>query len=244
MYSRTCVVLDKSFGAPTITHDGVTVAKEIELDDHFQNMGAQMLKEAATRTNDVAGDGTTTATVLAQAMVTEGLRNVAAGANPMLLERGIDLGTQAVVDEIRKRSIPVKGSHDIEHIAAIAANDTEIGQLLAQAMDKVGQDGVITIEEGKSLKVEVEYTEGMQFDRGYISPYFVSDLQRMEASLDEPYVLITDKKVSGTTDLCQSWRSWSGWPPGSGDHRRGRRRRSAGNASGQQAPRHPERGGS
>src|SRR5256714_6599272 len=195
------VAIDKKWGAPTITHDGVTVAKEIELEDHFQNMGAQMLKQAATKTNDVAGDGTTTSTVIAQAIVTEGLRNLAAGANPMLLKRGINFGTQAVVDEIKKLSIPVKGKHDIEHIAAIAANDIEIGQLLAQAMDKVGQDGVITIEEGKSLKVEVEYTEGMQFDRGYISPYFVSDLQRMEASLDEPYVLITDRKISGTTDL-------------------------------------------
>jgi chaperonin GroEL len=160
-----------------------------------------MLKEAATRTNDVAGDGTTTATVLAQAIVTEGLRNLAAGANPMLLKRGINLGTEAVVAEIKKLSIPITGKHDIEHIAAIAANDTDIGKLLAQAMDRVGQDGVITVEEGKSLKVEVEYTEGMQFDRGYISPYFVSDVQRMEASLDEPYVLITDKKISGTTEL-------------------------------------------
>src|SRR3954453_16612844 len=195
------VALDKKWGAPTVTHDGVTVAKEIELDNHFQNMGAQMLKQAATKTNDVAGDGTTTSTVIAQAIVTEGLRNLAAGANPMLLKRGINLGTQAVVDEIKKLSIPVKGKHDIEHIAAIAANDIEIGQLLAQAMDKVGQDGVITIEEGKSLKVEVEYTEGMQFDRGYISPYFVSDVQRMEASLDAPYVLISDRKISGTTEL-------------------------------------------
>jgi chaperonin GroEL len=195
------VAIDKKWGAPTITHDGVTVAKEIELDNHFQNMGAQMLKEAATRTNEVAGDGTTTAIVLAQAIVTEGLRNLAAGANPMLLKRGIEAGTRGVVEEIEKLSIPVKGQRDIEHVAAIAANDTEIGQLLAQAMDKVGRDGVITVEEGKSLNVEVEYTEGMQFDRGYISPYFVSDVQRMEASLDEPYVLITDKKISGTTDL-------------------------------------------
>ena len=195
------VAIDKKWGAPTITHDGVTVAKEIELEDHFQNMGAQMLKQAATKTNDVAGDGTTTSTVIAQAIVTEGLRNLAAGANPMLLKRGINLGTQAVVDEIKKLSIPVKGRQDIEHIAAIAANDMEIGQLLAQAMDKVGQDGVITVEEGKGLKLEVEYTEGMQFDRGYISPYFVNDLQRMEASLDEPYVLITDKKISATTDF-------------------------------------------
>src|SRR5437879_4638336 len=195
------VAIDKKWGAPTITHDGVTVAKEIELEDHFQNMGAQMLKQAATKTNDVAGDGTTTATVLAQAIVTEGLRNLAAGANPMLLKRGIDAGTRAVVDEIKKLSIPVKGHSDIEHIAAIAGNDPEIGKLLAQAMDKVGHDGVITVEEGKGLKVEVEYTEGMQFDRGYISPYFVSDLQRMEASLDEPYVLLTDTKISGTNAL-------------------------------------------
>jgi chaperonin GroEL len=195
------VAIDKKWGAPTITHDGVTVAKEIELEDHFQNMGAQMLKEAATKTNDVAGDGTTTATVLAQAIVTEGLRNLAAGANPMLLKRGIDAGTRAVVAEIDKMSIPVNGHSDIEHIAAIAANDPQIGQLLAEAMDTVGRDGVITVEEGKSLKVEVEYTEGMQFDRGYISPYFVSDLQRMEASLDEPYILLTDKKISGTSDL-------------------------------------------
>src|SRR6188472_1246779 len=150
------VAIDKKWGAPTITHDGVTVAKEIELENHFQNMGAQMLKQAATKTNDVAGDGTTTATVLAQALVTEGLRNLAAGANPMLLKRGIDLGTEVVVAEIKKCAIPVAGTHDIEHIASIAANDTEIGQLLAEAMAKVGQDGVITIEEGKSLKVEVE----------------------------------------------------------------------------------------
>ncbi len=195
------VAIDKQWGAPTVTHDGVTVAKEIELEDHFQNMGAQMLKEAATRTNDAAGDGTTTATVLAQAMVTEGLRNLAAGANPMLLKRGINRGTEAVVEQIARLSIPVQGKQDIEHIATIAANDAEIGQLLARAMDKVGQDGVITIEEGKSLKVEVDYTEGMQFDRGYISPYFVSDVQRMEAILDAPYVLITDRKISGTTDL-------------------------------------------
>ncbi|HEV7665778.1 MAG TPA: chaperonin GroEL, partial [Chloroflexota bacterium] len=195
------VAIDKKWGAPTVTHDGVTVAKEIELENQFQNMGAQMLKEAATRTNDVAGDGTTTATVLAQAIVTEGLRNLAAGANPMLLKRGIDAGTQAVVAEIKRLAIPVDGQRDIEHIAAIAANDPEIGHLLAEAMEKVGRDGVISVEEGKSLKVEVEYTEGMQFDRGYISPYFVSDMQRMEASLDRPYVLITDKRISGTTEL-------------------------------------------
>jgi chaperonin GroEL len=200
------VAIDKKWGAPTITHDGVTVAKEIELDNHFQNMGAQMLKQAATKTNDDAGDGTTTATVLARAMVTEGLRNLAAGANPMLLKCGIDAGTRAVVDEIKKLSIPVAGQTDIEHIAAIAANDLDIGQLLAEAMEKVGRDGVISVEEGKSLKVEVEYTEGLQFDRGYTSPYFVSDMQRMEASLDLPYVLITRRSAAPPT-CCRCWRS-------------------------------------
>src|SRR5467141_1621332 len=195
------VAIDKKWGAPTITHDGVTVAKEIELDDHFQNMGAQMLKQAATKTNDVAGDGTTTATVLAQSIVTEGLRNLAAGANPMLMKRGIDAATQAVVAEIKKQSTPLKGHGDIEHIAGVSANDPEIGRLLAEAMDKVGRDGVITVEEGKGLKLEVEYTEGMQFDRGYISAYFITDSGRMEAALDEPYILITDKKISAITEI-------------------------------------------
>src|SRR5437762_657092 len=195
------VAIDKKWGAPTITHDGVTVAKEIELEDHFQNMGAQMLKQAATKTNDVAGDGTTTATVLAQAIVTEGLRNLAAGANPMLMKRGIDAATRAVVEEIKKHSTPLAGNSDIEHIAGVSANDPEIGKLLAEAMDKVGRDGVITVEEGKGLKLEVEYTEGMQFDRGYISAYFITDSNRMEASIDEPYLLITDKKISAITDI-------------------------------------------
>src|SRR5919108_16844 len=195
------VAIDKKWGAPTVTHDGVTVAKEIELENHFQNMGAQMLKQAATKTNDVAGDGTTTSTVIAQAIVTEGLRNLAAGANPMLIKRGIDQATQAVVDEIKKNATPLQGHGDIEHIAAISANDPEIGKLLAEAMDKVGRDGVITVEEGKGLKLEVEYTEGMQFDRGYISPYFITDSARMEAAIDEPYLLITDKKISAITDI-------------------------------------------
>src|SRR3954454_18128011 len=195
------VALDKKWGAPTVTHDGVTVAKEIELENHFQNMGAQMLKQAATKTNDVAGDGTTTATVLAQAIVTEGLRNLAAGANPMLMKRGIDAATAAVVEEIKKQATPINGNNDIEHIASVSANDTEIGGLLAQAMEKVGRDGVITIEEGKGLKLEVEYTEGMQFDRGYISAYFITDSNRMEASIDEPYILITDKKISAITEI-------------------------------------------
>ena len=195
------VAIDKKWGAPTVTHDGVTVAKEIELDNHFQNMGAQMLKQAATKTNDVAGDGTTTSTVIAQAIVTEGLRNLAAGANPMLIKRGIDSATAAVVEEIKKASTELKGHDDIEHIAAVSANDAEIGSLLAEAMDKVGRDGVITVEEGKGLKLEVEYTEGMQFDRGYISAYFITDSGRMEAALDEPYLLITDKKISAITEI-------------------------------------------
>jgi chaperonin GroEL len=195
------VAIDKKWGAPTVTHDGVTVAKEIELENHFQNMGAQMLKQAATKTNDVAGDGTTTSTVIAQAIVTEGLRNLAAGANPMLMKRGIDAAAQAVVEEIKKQATELKGHDDIEHIATVSANDPEIGRLLAEAMDKVGRDGVITVEEGKGLRLEVEYTEGMQFDRGYISPYFITDSGRMEAAVDEPYLLITDKKISAITDI-------------------------------------------
>src|SRR5436853_5560075 len=195
------VAIDKKWGAPTVTHDGVAVAKEIELDNHFQNMGAQMLKQAATKTNAVAGDGTTTSTVIAQAIVTEGLRNLAAGANPMLRKRGIEAATQAVVDAIKKHSTPLQGDEDIEHIATISANDPEIGRLLAEAMDKVGRDGVITVEADKSLKLEVEYTEGMQFDRGYISAYFITDSARMEAALDEPYILITDRKISAITDI-------------------------------------------
>src|SRR5919202_982721 len=166
-----------------------------------KNRGAQMLKQAATKTNDVAGDGTTTSTVIAQSIVTEGLRNLAAGANPMLMKRGIDAATTAVVEEIKRSATPLKGHDDIEHIATISANDPEIGRLLAEAMDKVGRDGVITVEEGKALKLEVEYTEGMQFDRGYISPSFIPDSGRMEAAIDEPYLLITDKKISAITDI-------------------------------------------
>ena len=195
------VALDKKFGAPTITHDGVTVAKDIELDDPFENMGAQLLKEAATKTNDVAGDGTTTATVLAQSIVTEGLRNVAAGANPMLLKRGIEKGVSSVVDEIKALSKPVEGKEDIAHIAAISAADPEIGNLIAEVMDKVGKDGVITVEESKGLKFETEYVEGMQIDRGYVSPYFITNPDRMEAVLDDPYIIITDKKVSAIADI-------------------------------------------
>src|SRR5919112_321387 len=195
------VALDKRFGAPTVTHDGVTVAKEIELDDPFANMGAQLLKEAATKTNDVAGDGTTTATVLAQAIVHEGMRNVAAGANAMLLKQGIDLAAEAIVAKIREQSTEVQGKEEIAQVAAISAADTTIGDLIADVMDKVGKDGVITVEESRGLEFETEYTEGMQIDRGYISPYFVTNTERMEAELDDPFILITDKKVSSIQDV-------------------------------------------
>jgi chaperonin GroEL len=195
------VALDKKFGAPNVTHDGVTVAKEIELEDPFQNMGAQLLKEAATKTNDVAGDGTTTATVLAQAIIHEGFKNVAAGANPMDVRRGLEKGMDAVVAAIKDMSTPVQGRDDISHIATISAADADIGNILADIFEKVGKDGVITVEDGKSLAMEVEFTEGMKFDRGYISPYFVTSAERMEAVLEEPYVLVTDKKISAIQDL-------------------------------------------
>lgn len=195
------VAIDKKFGAPTVTHDGVTVAKEIELKDPFENMGAQLLKEAATKTNDVAGDGTTTATVLAQAIVHEGLRVVAAGANPMLLKRGLDRGTEAVVAAIREAATPVRDRADIAHVASISAADTEIGDLIAEVMEKVGKDGVITVEESKGVAFEKEYTEGMQIDRGYISGYFVTNTERQEAELDDPYILITDKKISSIQEI-------------------------------------------
>jgi chaperonin GroEL len=195
------VVLDKKFGPPTITNDGVTIAKEIELEDPFENMGAQLLKEAATKTNDIAGDGTTTATVLAQAIVNEGFKNVTAGANPLLLKRGIEAAVQAVVENLKSISTPVADQTKIAQVAAISAADEEIGRLIAEVMDKVGKDGVITVEESKTLKFETEYVEGMQFDRGYISPYFITDPQRMVAELDEPYILITDKKISAISDI-------------------------------------------
>jgi chaperonin GroEL len=195
------VALDKKFGAPTVTHDGVTVAKEIELEDPYENMGAQLLKEAATKTNDIAGDGTTTATVLAHTIITEGLKNVAAGANPMLIKRGIEAATEAVVAAIRKASVDITTKEEIAGVAAISAQDQEIGSLIAEVMDRVGKDGVITVEESKGLAFETEYVEGMQIDRGYISPYFITDPDRMEAVLTEPFVLITDKKISAATDI-------------------------------------------
>jgi chaperonin GroEL len=195
------VALDKKFGAPTVTHDGVTVAKEISLEDPFENMGAQLLKEAATKTNDVAGDGTTTATVLAQAIVNEGLKNLAAGANPMQLRQGIDKGVQAVVEYIRKNSTPVEGKKEIAQIATVSAADPQIGTLIADVMERVGKDGVITVEESRGINFETEYVEGMQLDKGYISAYFVTNSDRMEAVVEDAYLLITDKKISAVADL-------------------------------------------
>jgi len=195
------VALDKKFGAPSVTHDGVTVAKEISLENPFENMGAQLLKEAATKTNDVAGDGTTTATVLAQAVVNEGLKNLAAGANPMQLKFGIDKGTEAVVEYIRSVAVPVETKKDIAQIAANSAADEIIGDLIAEVMDKVGKDGVITVEESRGTNFETEYVEGMQIDKGYLSAYFVTNAEKMEASIDNPYILITDKKISAVQDI-------------------------------------------
>ncbi|MDY6872424.1 MAG: chaperonin GroEL [Chloroflexota bacterium] len=195
------VALDRKFGSPTITHDGVTVAKEIELEDPFENMGAQLLKEAATKTNDIAGDGTTTSTVLAHAIVTEGLKNLAAGANPMLLKRGIEAAAKAVSDEIVGQAIDITTKEEIASVATISAQDSEIGELIAEVMDKVGKDGVITVEESRGLEFETEYVEGMQFDRGYISPYFVTDSEHMQAEIEEPYILVHDKKISAASDI-------------------------------------------
>src|SRR5450759_4984388 len=195
------VALDRKFGSPTVTHDGVTVAKEIELEDPFENMGAQLLKEAATKTNDIAGDGTTTSTVLAHAIVTEGLKTLAAGANPMLLKHGIEAASKAVADAIKKSSIAISTKEDIASVATISAADSEIGDLIANVMDKVGKDGVITVEESKSLEFEREYVEGMQFDRGYISAYFITDSDHMEAVINDAYMLIYDKKISAAQDI-------------------------------------------
>ena len=195
------VALDKKWGSPTVTHDGVTVAKEIELEDPFQNMGAQLLKEAATKTNDVAGDGTTTATVLAQSIVNEGLKNVTAGANPMLLKRGIEASSDAIVSALKSMATPVAGQEEIAQVASNSAADSQIGDLIAEVMARVGKDGVITVEESKGLQFETEYVEGMQLDRGYLSPYFVTNNERMEAELDAPYLLITDKKISSAQDI-------------------------------------------
>lgn len=195
------VVLDKKFGSPTITNDGVTIAKEIEVEDHFENMGAQLVKEVATKTNDVAGDGTTTATILAQAMIREGLRNVAAGANPLGLKRGMEKAVDLAVKYIKEKARDIESKDEIAKVAAISAADENIGALIADAMDKVGKDGVITVEESQALGTEVEVVEGLQFDKGYISPYMVTDTERMEAVLDEPYILIANQKISAVADL-------------------------------------------
>ena len=195
------VVLEKKFGAPTITNDGVTIARDIELPDPFENMGAQLVKEVATKTTDVAGDGTTPATVLAQAMIQEGMRNVAAGANPMILKKGIELAVKKLVAEIQSKAIDVNGKQDIAQVASVSAADEEIGALIAEAMDRVGNDGVITVEESKTLQTELNVVEGMQFDRGYLSPYMVTDPDKMEAVVNEPLILITDRKISVIADL-------------------------------------------
>ena len=195
------VVLDKQFGAPLITNDGVTIAKEIELEDAFENMGAQLVKEVATKTNDVAGDGTTTATVLAQAMIHEGVKNLEAGANPIVLRKGMKKATAEAVKAIAEMSSKVKGKHQIARVAAISAGDDEVGNLVADAMEKVSNDGVITIEESKTMKTELDLVEGMQFDRGYISAYMATDMEKMEAVLEDPYILITDKKISNIQEI-------------------------------------------
>jgi chaperonin GroEL len=195
------VAIDRKFGSPTITHDGVSVAKEIELEDPFENMGAQLLKEAATKTNDIAGDGTTTSTVLAHSIVTEGMKNLAAGFNPMLLKWGIEASTKAVAEKLSEQAIEVTTKDDIANVASISAQDRAIGELIADVMDKVGKDGVITVEESKGLEFETEYVEGMQFDRGYISPYFITNPESMEADVEEPYILVHDKKISAATDV-------------------------------------------
>ena len=195
------VVLDKSFGAPLITNDGVTIAKEIELEDPFENMGAQLVKEVATKTNDVAGDGTTTATVLAQAMINEGMKNLAAGANPIVLRKGMKKATEAAVEAIARMSKPVNGKSEIARVAAISSADDEVGEMVADAMEKVSKDGVITIEESKTMKTELDLVEGMQFDRGYVSAYMATDMDKMEANLDDPYILITDKKIANIQEI-------------------------------------------
>ena len=195
------VVLDKSFGAPLITNDGVTIAKEIELEDAFENMGAQLVKEVATKTNDVAGDGTTTATVLAQAMIHEGMKNLAAGANPIILRKGMKKATECAVEAIQSMSSKVTGKEQIAKVAAISAGDEEVGNMVADAMEKVSNDGVITIEDSKTMKTELDLVEGMQFDRGYISAYMATDMDKMEANLENPFILITDKKISNIQDI-------------------------------------------
>ena len=239
------VVLDKSFGAPRITKDGVTVAKEIELDDKFENMGAQMVREVASKTSDIAGDGTTTATVLAAAIVKEGAKAVAAGMNPMDLKRGIDLAVETVVEELKKNSKKVTSNDEIAQVGTISANgDQEIGRFLAEAMKKVGNEGVITVEEAKSLETELDVVEGMQFDRGYISPYFITNADKMRVEMEDPYILINEKKLSALNELLAAARSRGADRQAAADRGGRRRRRSARHPRGQQAARRPQgRGG-
>ena len=222
------VVLDKSFGAPTVTKDGVTVAKEIELEDKFENMGAQMVKEVASKTSDVAGDGTTTATVLARAIYTEGIKMVAAGHDPMSLKRGIDRAVETISNELKTMSKPTKDRKEIAQVGTISANnDSTIGDIIAEAMEKVGKEGVITVEEARGLETQLEVVEGMQFDRGYLSPYFVTDPERMEARLEDAYILIQEKKISSMKDLLPILEAIAKIGQAPSDHRRGYRRRGA-----------------
>ena len=239
------VVLDKSFGAPRITKDGVTVAKEIELEDKFENMGAQMVREVASKTSDIAGDGTTTATVLAAAIVKEGAKAVAAGMNPMDLKRGIDLAVETVVEELKKNSKKVTSNDEIAQVGTISANgDQEIGRFLAEAMKKVGNEGVITVEEAKSLETELDVVEGMQFDRGYISPYFITNADKMRVEMEDPYILINEKKLSALNELLAVVGSCCADRQAASDRGGRRRRRSARHPRGQQAARRPQgRGG-
>ena len=218
------VVLDKKWGSPTITKDGVTVAKEIELDDPYENMGAQLVREVASKTNDVAGDGTTTATVLAQAIVNEGLRYVAAGGNPIALRRGIELAVEAAVAELKNRKIDITDKASIAQVASISGNDPEIGNMIAEALDKVGKDGVITVEESKGTDTTLEVVEGLQFDKGFISPYFVTDQERQEATLESPLILLNEKKISSAQDLIPLLEKDLPVPPAPADYRRGRGR--------------------
>ena len=235
------VVIDKKFGSPTITKDGVTVAKEIELSDPVENMGAQMVKEVATKTSDLAGDGTTTATVLAQAIFREGLKNVTAGANPMELKRGIEKAVEAVVEQLKTLSVPSAGKKEIAQVGTISANnDKEIGNLIADAMEKVGKDGVITVEEAKGLETTLETVDGMQFDRGYLSPYFVTDPEKMETVLEDGYLLIHDKKICADEGAPAHPREGGAERQAAAHHRGGRRGRGAGDAGREQAPRHAQ----
>ena len=232
------VVLDKRYGAPTITNDGVTIAREIELEDVFENQGAQLVREVATATNDVAGDGTTTATVLAQAIVREGLKNVAAGANPMALKRGIESAVEQVVENLKSQSNEISGREDVARVATISSREREIGDVIADAIEKVGKDGVVNVEEGQTFGLELEFTEGMQFDKGYLSPYMMTDPERMEAVLEDPSILVANQKIGGIKDLLPGARAGDPGGQAAADRGRGRRGRVARDDRRQQAPRH------